>query len=200
MESVLKEFKKSNIKLAHFDVMDGHFVPNLSYGADFLKHIKKHSSIMMDVHLMIENLDILLPQFFLSNVSTISVHPEATKHIYKILQLIKSKNIKSGIALNPGTPISVLDPLEDILDHVLVMSVNPGFGGQNFIKSSIKKIELLRKKFGNKITIAVDGGINLETIKSVFNAGADQFVVGSAFFNGDPIQSQSEIFNGFIND
>lgn len=170
----------------HIDVMDGQFVPNITYGPIIVEACKKVSGLVLDVHLMIEKPDLIIPEFAKAGADYISVHQEACTHLHRSLQLIKSFNVKAGVALNPATPLSSIKWVADQLDFVLIMSVNPGFGGQKFIKSSIDKIkalsQLLKEKNPDAI-IQVDGGINKDTIKSVSRAGATSFVAGSAIFN-----------------
>lgn len=170
----------------HVDVMDGQFVPNITYGPIIVEACKRASNLILDVHLMIEKPDLIIPEFAKAGADYISVHQEACPHLHRSLQLIKSFGVKAGVALNPATPLSAIEWVADQLDFVLIMSVNPGFGGQKFIKSSIDKIktlsQLLKEKNSNAI-IQVDGGINKETIKSVSMAGATSFVAGSAIFN-----------------
>ncbi|MCD4718768.1 MAG: ribulose-phosphate 3-epimerase [Desulfobacula sp.] len=170
----------------HIAVMDGQFVPNITYGPIIVEACKKASNLVLDVHLMIEKPDLIIPEFVKAGADYISVHQEACTHLHRSLQLIKSFGIKAGVALNPATPLSSIKWVADQLDFVLIMSVNPGFGGQKFIKSSIDKIkalsQLLKEKNPDAI-IQVDGGINKNTIKSVSKAGATSFVAGSAIFN-----------------
>jgi len=170
----------------HIDVMDGQFVPNISYGPIIVDACKRASNLVLDVHLMIETPDLIIPEFARAGANYISVHQEACNHLHRSLQLIKSFGIKAGVALNPATPLSSIEWIVDQLDFVLIMSVNPGFGGQNFIESSISKIKnlskMLKEKNSNAI-IQVDGGINNSNIKSVSEAGATSFVAGAAIFN-----------------
>ncbi len=184
----LINIEKAGADWIHIDVMDGQFVPNITYGPIIVDACSKASNLILDVHLMIETPDPIIPEFVKAGANYISVHQEACIHLHRSLQLIKSFNIKAGVALNPATPISSIEWVIDELDFILIMSVNPGFGGQKFIKSSIDKIielsRLLKGKNSNAI-IQVDGGINSETIKSVSEAGATSFVAGSAIFNTD---------------
>jgi ribulose-phosphate 3-epimerase len=184
----LINIEKAGADWVHIDVMDGQFVPNITYGPIIVDACSKASNLILDVHLMIETPDSIIPEFVKAGANYISVHQEACTHLHRSLQLINSFNIKAGVALNPATPVSSIEWVIDELDFVLIMSVNPGFGGQKFIKSSIDKIRelsgLLKEKNSNAI-IQVDGGINLETIKSVSDAGATSFVAGSAIFNTD---------------
>jgi len=182
----LIDIEKAGADWVHIDVMDGQFVPNITYGPIIVDACSKASNLILDVHLMIETPDSIIPEFVKAGANYISVHQEACTHLHRSLQLIKSFNIKAGVALNPATPVSSIEWVIDELDFILIMSVNPGFGGQKFIKSSIDKImelsRLLKEKNSNAI-IQVDGGINSETIKSVSDAGASSFVAGSAIFN-----------------
>ena len=170
----------------HIDVMDGQFVPDITYGPIIVEACKRASSLVLDVHLMIEKPDLIIPEFVKAGADYISVHQEACTHLHRSLQLIKSFNVKAGVALNPATPLSSIEWIIDQLDFVLIMSVNPGFAGQKFIESSIDKIktlsQMLKEKNSNAI-IQVDGGINKDTIKAVSKAGASSFVAGSAIFN-----------------
>ena len=166
--------------------MDGQFVPNITYGPIIVEACKRASNLVIDVHLMIEKPDLIIPEFAKAGTDYISVHQEACPHLHRSLQLIKSFGIKAGVALNPATPLASIKWIADQLDFVLIMSVNPGFGGQKFIESSIDKIkalsQMLKEKNSNAI-IQIDGGINKDTIKSVSMAGATSFVAGSAIFN-----------------
>lgn len=166
----------------HIDIMDGHFVPNLSFGAKIVKDIRKYSDKPFDVHLMIENPDFFIEEFAKAGADIISVQYEAVVHLNRSIQLIKSQNKKAGVVLNPSTSESVLEYMIEDLDLITVMTVNPGFGGQKFIYSQLKKIEKIRKmidKTGRNIDLEVDGGINDSNAKSVVNAGANVLVAGS---------------------
>jgi len=173
----------------HFDVMDGHFVPNISIGPGVLKAIRPHTARPIDVHLMISPIDAYLDAFAEAGADHITVHPEAGPHIHRTVQRIRALGLKAGVVLNPGTPAKMLDYLIDDLDLVLVMSVNPGFGGQSFIHSQLRKIEAIRKmidKTGRDIWLQVDGGIDFETAPQAISAGADVLVAGTATFRGGP--------------
>ena len=178
--------EKAGADWIHIDVMDGQFVPNITYGPIIVEACKRACNLVMDVHLMIETPDLIIPEFARAGADYISVHQEACSHLHRSLQLIKSFGVKAGVALNPATPLSSIEWVIDQLDFVLIMSVNPGFGGQKFIESSVLKIKalsnMLKEKNSNAI-IQVDGGINNNTIKQVSNAGATSFVAGSAIFN-----------------
>jgi ribulose-phosphate 3-epimerase len=173
----------------HVDVMDGHFVPNLTIGPAVVKALRAHSAKPFDVHLMISPIDVFVPQFAEAGADIITVHPEAGAHLHRTIQLIKSLGKKAGVALNPATPLDAIDYVLPDLDLVLVMSVNPGFGGQSFIGSQLEKIRLLRQridKLGKKIDLEVDGGINADNAAEVIKAGADVLVAGTATFQGGP--------------
>jgi len=167
----------------HVDVMDGHFVPNISMGPDVLKAVRRHTDKLLDVHLMISPCDPYLDAFAQAGADLITVHVEAGPHIYRSLQAIRSLGKKAGVTLNPGTPIETIEPVLDIVDLVLVMSVNPGFGGQSFIASTLEKFARLRALIaGRPIHLEADGGITAETASTVVSAGANVLVAGSAVF------------------
>lgn len=176
---------KAGADYIHVDVMDGHFVPNLTIGPVVIKSIRQYSQLPFDVHLMIEPVDQFIEAYAKAGADIITVHAEATKHLHRTLQLIKSFGKKCGVSLVPTTPASVLEHIMDEIDLILVMSVNPGFGGQSFIPSQIEKIRTLRamiNKSGREIDLEVDGGINAQTAKQVVEAGANVLVAGSAIF------------------
>jgi len=179
----------SGADFIHFDVMDNHYVPNLSFGPLVCSALKKEGvKAPIDVHLMCKPVDRLIEAFIEAGADIITFHPEATEHIDRSLDLILNAGLKAGLAFNPATPLHYLDHIIDKLDLILIMSVNPGFGGQSFIPSSLNKIKEVRKlitKSGKDILLEVDGGINHQTIASVANAGADVFVMGSAIFNSN---------------
>ncbi len=170
----------------HFDVMDNHYVPNLTIGPLLCEALRKHGvSAPIDVHLMVEPVDRIIPDFARAGASLISFHPEASAHVHRTIQLIKSNGCKAGLVLNPATPLSQLEWVLEDLDMVLLMSVNPGFGGQSFIESVLPKIERTRaliEKCGKDIRLEVDGGIKTDNIARIAAAGADTFVAGSAIF------------------
>jgi ribulose-phosphate 3-epimerase len=173
----------------HVDVMDGHFVPNITIGPGVVKAIRPHTKKPLDVHLMISPVDGYLEAFAEAGADILSVHPEAGPHIHRSIQRIKALGKQAGVVLNPGTPAKMLDYLVEEVDLVLVMSVNPGFGGQSFIESQLRKIEAIRKmidKTGKAIALQVDGGIDQETAPRVIAAGADVLVAGTATFRGGP--------------
>ncbi|MBB5207582.1 ribulose-phosphate 3-epimerase [Chiayiivirga flava] len=171
----------------HFDVMDNHYVPNLTIGPLVCEALRKHGvTAPIDVHLMVEPVDRIVPDFAKAGATYISFHPEASAHVHRTVQLIKSHGCKAGVVLNPATPIEVLDWVLDELDLVLLMSVNPGFGGQAFIPSALEKLRRVRERIdrsGRDIRLEIDGGVKAENIGEIAAAGADTFVAGSAIFN-----------------
>jgi len=182
--------------LIHVDVMDGHFVPNLTIGPMVVKALRPHAKKPLDVHLMISPVDPFIAAFAEAGADGITVHPEAGPHIHRTLQLIRSLGKKPGIVLNPGTPIDAIDNVLDLVDLILIMSVNPGFGGQSFIESQLKKIEAARKRIdatGRAIALEVDGGITPETARRAIAAGADTLVAGTAVFAGGPARYAANI-------
>ncbi len=171
----------------HIDVMDGHFVPNLTIGPMVVKALRPHTKLPFDVHLMISPVDPMLDAFAEAGADILTVHPEAGPHVHRTVQRIKALGLRAGASLNPGTPAKMLDYILEELDLVLVMSVNPGFGGQSFIDSQLRKIEALRKsidKTGKAIDLEVDGGIDAATAVRAVAAGADVLVAGTATFKG----------------
>ena len=184
LKNEIDKVEKAGAEYLHLDVMDGAFVPNISFGAPVISAIRKHSNLIFDVHLMIENPDRFIKDFVEAGADIITVHAEATKHLNRTLQLIKSYGKKVGISLNPSTPVEMIKYELKNIDMVLIMTVNPGFGGQAFIENMTDKINELRTLDKN-IDIEVDGGINAETGKKVKEAGANILVAGSYIFNGD---------------
>jgi ribulose-phosphate 3-epimerase len=172
----------------HFDVMDNHYVPNLTFGPMVCQALRKHTSVPIDVHLMVQPVDALAQAFCKAGADIVTFHPEASAHIDRTLQLIKSEGKQCGLVFNPATPLDVLEWTLDKLDVVLLMSVNPGFGGQSFIEHTLRKCEQAKKlieQSGRDIQLEVDGGIKVDNIRRVADAGADTFVAGSAIF-GQP--------------
>ncbi|HKJ72529.1 MAG TPA: ribulose-phosphate 3-epimerase [Alphaproteobacteria bacterium] len=173
----------------HVDVMDGHFVPNLTIGPGVVKALRPHSRLPFDVHLMISPVDLFIDDFVNAGADTLTVHPEAGPHLHRTVQRIKANGIRAGVSLNPATPISMIEHVMGDIDLVLVMSVNPGFGGQKFIESQLDKIATLRRMIdasGREIDLEVDGGITRETAPKAIAAGADVLVAGTATFLGGP--------------
>ena len=180
----------------HVDVMDGHFVPNITIGPMVVKALRPHTQKVMDVHLMIQPVDPMLDAFAEAGSDIITVHQEAGPHLHRTIQRIKSLGKKAGVSLNPSTPAKMLDYVLEEIDLVLVMSVNPGFGGQSFIESQLRKIEAIRKsidKLGKAIHLEVDGGVDRNTAPRVIAAGADALVAGTATFKGGPSQYAANI-------
>lgn len=181
----------------HIDVMDGHFVPNISYGASVMKSLDKCNTVPYDVHLMIENADLFVDDFVTDKTEYIIIHQEACTHLHRSIQNIKSKGVKAGVALNPATPICMLENIIEDVDLVLIMSVNPGFGGQKFIDgalSKIMKLSELRSKRNLEYVIEVDGGVSTSNAKLLIDAGADILVAGSAVFGATDIAARMSEF------
>lgn len=173
----------------HFDVMDNHYVPNLTVGPLVCQAIRPHTQAKIDVHLMVEPVDALVPMFAKAGADVITFHPEASRHVDRTLQLIRDQGCMAGLVFNPATPLNWLDHVMDKLDIVMLMSVNPGFGGQSFIPSTLDKLRLVRQRFdayeaqtGKRILLEVDGGVKTDNIAEIARAGADTFVAGSAVF------------------
>ncbi|MEF9990902.1 MAG: ribulose-phosphate 3-epimerase [Romboutsia sp.] len=193
----VKKVEKAGCEYLHIDVMDGHFVPNITLGPAIVKSLRKNVDMVFDAHLMISNPDQYIKDFVDAGCDLIVVHQEACTHLHRTIQNIKSYNVKAGVALNPGTPIETIKHILSEVDMVLIMTVNPGFGGQSFIGSMIEKIEELKTIIDSKnlkVDIQVDGGIKPENVDRVVKAGANIIVAGSAIFNSDDIEKTVELF------
>ena len=185
----VRAIEAAGCDLVHFDVMDNHYVPNLTIGPLVCEAIRPHVSIPIDVHLMVEPVDAIIPLFAKAGANIITFHPEASKHVDRSLAMIRELGCTAGLVLNPATPLSVLDHVMDKLDMILLMSVNPGFGGQKFIPSTLDKLRAVRARIdahvaagGQPIWLEVDGGVKTDNIREIAQAGADTFVAGSAVF------------------
>lgn len=185
--------EQAGAHVIHVDVMDGHFVPNISYGATVMKSLCKKTRLPFDVHLMIENPDKYLEDFVTDQTEYITVHQEACPHLHRTVQHIKSLGVKAGVALNPATSLSTLDYILEEADMILLMSVNPGFGGQKFIESALRKVKALKEmkeQGGYDFTIEIDGGINLSNVKAVTDAGVELVVAGSSVFGAENVSER----------
>ena len=184
------------VDMIHLDVMDGHFVPNISFGSAVIADLRSWTNLPFDVHLMISPVDPLIHTVAKAGANIITVHPESGPHIYRTLQKIKDQGCLAGVALNPGTPIETVKPLLHLIDLILVMTVNPGFGGQVFLESQLKKIKDIRAlidETDREILLQVDGGISAKTAPAVIEAGANVLVAGTAIFHGDPDRYEENV-------
>ncbi|MBU0437386.1 ribulose-phosphate 3-epimerase [Staphylococcus succinus] len=199
LQEELTALEEAGVDGVHFDVMDGQFVPNISIGLPILDAVRKGTHLPIDVHLMIEEPEKYVELFADHGADMISVHVEATPHIHRVVEQILSKNVKAGVVINPGTPVSSILPIIKMVDFVLVMTVNPGFGGQTFINESIEKLDELSKiknDLNLSFDIEVDGGINDETVESVVSHGATMLVAGSYFFKHEDYKEVTKILKG----
>jgi ribulose-phosphate 3-epimerase len=189
--------EKGGVRMLHLDVMDGHFVPNLTIGPPVVKSIRKATSLTLDVHLMIEQPDRLIPEFVAAGADQVSVHQETCPHLERTLRLIQSLGAKAGVVLNPATPLNTLEYVIDVADFVLLMTVNPGFGGQEFIPQMVRKIRELdrwKKELGLPLPVEIDGGVSAENLAGLVRAGVDWAVAGSEVFHSpDPTAKVTEL-------
>jgi ribulose-phosphate 3-epimerase len=187
----------SGIRMLHVDVMDGHFVPNLTLGPPVVESIRKITKLTLDVHLMIEDPDHFAPIFIEAGADQVSVHYEACRHLDRTLRMIQGEGAKAGVVINPATPVSALSEVLDVADYVLIMSVNPGFGGQKFIRNALNKVrqlDLKRRELGLTLPIEIDGGVSLNNVGDIVRAGVDWLVAGSSVFHSeDPATTVSQL-------
>ena len=189
----LKRIDETSADYVHIDIMDGQFVPNISFGADVVASLRKHSKLVFDCHLMVVEPERYVDAFAQAGADIMTIHVEATKHIHGALQKIKKAGLKAGVVINPGTPVSALEPVLSLVDQVLIMTVNPGFGGQAFIPEmldKVKQVAIWREEGGYAFDIEVDGGVDDKTIKACQEAGANVFVAGSYLFKASDLTSQ----------
>ncbi|MGT2888020.1 ribulose-phosphate 3-epimerase [Streptococcus didelphis] len=201
--SELKRIEQTDAEYVHIDIMDGQFVPNISFGADVVASMRKHSKLIFDCHLMVINPERYVEAFAQAGADIMTIHLESTNHIHGALQKIKAVGMKAGIVINPGTPALALEPVLSLVDQVLIMTVNPGFGGQAFIPECLSKVEAVvnyRDKFGLDFDIEVDGGVDNTTIAACHEAGANVFVAGSYLFKADDLVSQVQSLRTALND
>ena len=199
----VNEIEKAGAHLIHVDVMDGHFVPNITFGAPVMKSLLGKTGIPFDVHLMIENPDMYIADFVTENTEYITVHQEACIHLHRTIQNIRSHGVKAGVSINPATPVCMIEEVLSDVDMVLVMSVNPGFGGQSYIDECTEKVEVLRavkEEYNMDLAIQVDGGVTLDNVNVPLEAGANVIVAGSAVFGGnveENVKNFKEQFQNF---
>lgn len=201
--SELKRIEETSAEYVHIDIMDGQFVPNISFGADVVASMRKHSKLFFDCHLMVVNPERYVDAFAQAGADIMTIHAEATLHIHGTLQKIKAAGMKAGVVINPGTPISAIESVLSLVDQVLIMTVNPGFGGQAFIPEMLDKvaqIARIRDEKGYDFDIEVDGGVDNKTIKACYEAGANIFVAGSYLFKASDLVAQVETLRVALDD
>lgn len=201
--SELKRIEETDAEYVHIDIMDGQFVPNISFGADVVASMRKHSKLVFDCHLMVVDPERYVEGYAQAGADIMTIHTESTKHIHGALQKIKAAGMKAGVVINPGTPVSALKPVLNLVDQVLIMTVNPGFGGQAFIPECLEKVEevaSLRETLGLTFDIEVDGGVDNKTIAACQKAGANIFVAGSYLFKASDLVSQVQTLRTALND
>lgn len=201
--SELKRIEATDAEYVHIDIMDGQFVPNISFGADVVASMRKHSKLVFDCHLMVVNPERYVDAYAQAGADIMTIHTESTSHIHGALQKIKAAGMKAGVVINPGTPVSALEPVLSLVDQVLIMTVNPGFGGQAFIPDCLQKVSAvaqLRNELGLNFDIEVDGGVDDKTIASCKAAGANVFVAGSYLFKASDLVSQVGTLRTALND
>lgn len=197
LDEQIKLIEKGGADMVHLDVMDGHFVPNITFGAPVIKMLRGVTDVPFDVHLMIENPERFIDDFVDAGADIITVHAESTVHLHRLIQQIKAHGVKAAVSLNPATPLDVLEYVLEDIDMVLIMSVNPGFGGQSFIPQCKDKIKALKKMILDKnldVEIQVDGGVKLDNIREIMECGADIFVAGSAIFGESDVVEATRAF------
>lgn len=201
--SELKRIEETSAEYVHIDIMDGQFVPNITFGADVVASMRKHSKLVFDCHLMVVNPERFVDAFAQAGADIMTVHAESTLHIHGALQKIKKAGMKAGVVINPGTPVSAIEPVLSLVDQVLIMTVNPGFGGQAFIPEILEKVQKvakIRDEKGYDFDIEVDGGVDNKTIKACYQAGANVFVAGSYLFKASDLTAQVETLRVALDD
>lgn len=201
--SELKRIEETSAEYVHIDIMDGQFVPNISFGVDVVASMRKHSKLVFDCHLMVVNPERYVDAFAQAGADIMTIHAESTLHIHGALQKIKAAGMKAGVVINPGTPVSAIESVLSLVDQVLIMTVNPGFGGQAFIPETLEKVAKvaqLRDEKGYDFDIEVDGGVDNKTIKACYDAGANVFVAGSYLFKASDLAAQVETLRVALDD
>ncbi|MDV5973469.1 Ribulose-phosphate 3-epimerase [Streptococcus canis] len=200
--SELARIEETDAEYVHIDIMDGQFVPNISFGADVVASMRKHSKLVFDCHLMVVDPERYIEAFAQAGADIMTIHTESTRHSHGALQKIKAAGMKAGVVINPGTPVTALEPLLDLVDQVLIMTVNPGFGGQAFIPECLEKVATVAKwrdEKGLSFDIEVDGGVDNNTIHACYQAGANVFVAGSYLFKASDLVSQVQTLRAALN-